>query len=98
MWCPKCGAQLAPGAAFCSRCGTTVAAPAVPPPMAMVPYQQPMMLAPGFGGCPRCGSPMSQNYKTVYIVLAVLLFPIGLLFLTAPKERKCMNFRCNLTI
>lgn len=38
-FCKKCGAQLAPDAQFCPRCGTAVAAaaPAVPPPAAASP-------------------------------------------------------------
>jgi hypothetical protein len=47
MSCPKCGTALAPGAAFCSVCGTNLAAPpvqglsqGVPPPMMVAPMVQ----------------------------------------------------------
>jgi hypothetical protein len=99
-FCNKCGTKLSAGAAFCVKCGKNVSAA----PMALVPYRPPVLAVPppvmmvhGGFGCPRCGSPVTHGYKTIYIVLAVLLFPIGLLFLTAPKERRCMNFRCQFT-
>lgn len=45
MFCKKCGAELAPDAAFCEKCGTPVAAPApadVPPaPPVSEPVQAP---------------------------------------------------------
>jgi len=37
MSCPRCGAQVAPGAAFCTQCGLSLAAPAAPAAVAAPP-------------------------------------------------------------
>ncbi len=60
------------------------------------PTGMPIVAMVAVGGCPRCGSPITEGYQTVYIVLAVLLFPLGLLFLLSGKERRCLNAHCRL--
>ena len=60
MFCQKCGAQTAPGASFCSVCGTTVSAPsqAAPPqppgyaPLYAPPYTPPPYTPPPQGYAP----------------------------------------------
>jgi len=47
--CPNCQTVLQPGAAFCPKCGATLAAPPPPPP--------PPQAAPA-ANCPQCGTPV----------------------------------------
>ncbi len=76
--CPRCRAQLAPGAQFCGSCGQAVAQPppsATPPQTAPVPQASPAVgPAPGYGYAQPV-PPRSSN--TALIVLAVVF--LGLL-------------------
>ena len=88
--CPHCGASVmlnprdSGQARSCPSCGRSFTAPAAP-------------AAVGVGGVPAvaylcrfCGfqGPMREEIPVWAIVLAVLLFPLGLLFLLA-KQRRC---------
>jgi ribosomal protein S27E len=98
-FCNRCAGPVDPGAVFCSGCGNNLQQPMLQPAL-VLPQYSPMVQ---FGAmthvlqCPRCGSPAQSSIRAVYIVLAVLLFPIGLLFLLAPKAYQCGNVQCRLS-
>jgi hypothetical protein len=102
-FCNRCASPVAPGAVFCSKCGNSLEQPVLTPALVRQPPMAPMvpMAHPGAMmyvlPCPRCGSPATSSYRTVYIVLAILLFPIGLLFLLAPKANQCSNAMCRMS-
>lgn len=60
VFCPKCGAKLAPGTKFCGKCGATV-----PPPAAKAPEaaQKPAAPEPQSASavCPKCGEPLNSG-------------------------------------
>ncbi len=81
MYCPKCGASVAPDAPFCSTCGATLrSAPAAPPPQYGAPatpqYAAP---APAYAGVPATPQVPAWDYATWgtralgYIVDALLV-------------------------
>lgn len=69
-FCNSCGASLADGAKFCTKCGTVVAgaAPSAPAPSAAPVATSPTM-APGHGA-PKTGS---SGAKIILIVVAVIV-------------------------
>jgi hypothetical protein len=101
VFCNRCASPVAAGAVFCSKCGNSLQQPVLTSALVRQPYPSPMMAQPGAMmyvlPCPRCGSPATSSYRTVYIVLAILLFPIGLLFLLAPKANQCSNAMCRMS-
>jgi double zinc ribbon protein len=110
-FCSKCGASLAPapqfcnrcaspvkaGDVFCSKCGNNLAQPILQPAVVRPAYPPPPMAMVHLPRCPRCGSPAHSSYRALYIVLAVLLFPIGLVFLAMPKANTCTNLQCRFS-
>jgi hypothetical protein len=85
---------------FCSKCGNSLEQPVLTSALVRQPYPSPMVQPVAMMyvlRCPRCGSPASSSYRTIYIVFAILLFPIGLLFLLAPKENQCSNVQCRMS-
>ncbi len=76
IYCPNCGAQLAPGAGFCPRCGAAAPSAPVPPPAQAPPAQTP---AP---------KPRRRGWIPAVIIVAVLLcagIAAAAIFLRAPK-------------
>ena len=70
LYCPKCGAQLPDGAAFCMKCGTNLAA-AEKPTAAATPAAS--ILAPTGSTalkCPNCGAPISPQFGEMVITCA----------------------------
>jgi hypothetical protein len=41
--------------------------------------------------CNHCGNPVTQHYDWGTILIAVALFPIGLIALGLPKTTRCLN-------
>jgi len=60
MNCPKCGAPIAPGAAFCANCGATVSAPAPAP--APQPAAQPIPQQNAYNAYPQT-PPAAPSYQ-----------------------------------
>ena len=60
-YCPRCGAQLAPGAQFCAACGQAIAQPA-PPPAPVQAAPAPMQTAPLPAQAPPPGQMLAPGY------------------------------------
>ncbi len=69
MYCPKCGFQLPDSAAFCMKCGTSLAAAAPEAPSAP---KVPILAPTGATGlkCPNCGAPISPQFGEMVITCA----------------------------
>jgi hypothetical protein len=97
--CPDCGKSVSTSAPACPHCGrpsaptTTAPVPATFPSGAPRPQVQMVPVL----GCPLCGSEATSRHRTLYIVAAFLLFPIGLVCLLLPKIGKCTNPSCRHT-
>lgn len=71
MFCPSCGTQLPDGAAFCFKCGASVAQGGQQAPQGR-PAQQggPQVIAPAGATalkCPSCGAPISPKFGEMVI-------------------------------
>ncbi len=69
MYCPKCGAQLPDDAAFCIKCGTSLAAAES---KAAAAPTSPVLAPSGSGAlkCPNCGAPISPQFGEMVITCA----------------------------
>ena len=66
MYCTKCGVQIAPGAAFCTICGTRIESAARPPtaPPTYIP--------------PRYPTPPPKSAKPIVLIVVIILV-VGML-------------------
>jgi DNA-directed RNA polymerase subunit RPC12/RpoP len=69
--CPKCGAQLPDGAAFCYKCGSSVTQGAAPTQAAPAAQKQAREVVAPSGAtaikCPNCGAPISPQFGEMLI-------------------------------
>lgn len=76
MYCPKCGASVAPDAPFCSTCGADLRSSTPPPQPAAPQYSAP---SPAYAGSPAYAQAPAWNYASWgtravgYIVDALLI-------------------------
>lgn len=94
--CPQCGAPLAPGAVFCTYCGTNLqgggspplasSAPAMPPPLGYSPqgaYPPPQFMAPMAPAPPHRRSRLLVVVVILVVVILVVAV-IAVVFLATP--------------
>ncbi len=69
VYCPKCGAQLPDSAAFCMKCGTSLATATSP---ASAAPSAPVLAPSGATSvkCPNCGAPISPQFGEMVITCA----------------------------
>jgi rubrerythrin len=76
-FCSECAAVIRKNAEICPKCGVRQAAE----------YRSVQAQTPGSLTCAKCGSSAKRgSFPAWTIVLAILLFPIGLLFLLVGRE------------
>ncbi len=73
-FCTKCGTALPPNTQFCTACGASVGAAAIPPPTAPIAYGQPVTAA---------APPPGSGSSAVKIILIVVGVVVGLGMLSA---------------
>ena len=60
--CPRCGAEVAVGSAFCSACGSSIAGVSTPEQEGMVHCEHcGALLKKGVRFCTQCGNPVTQT-------------------------------------
>ena len=93
--CPTCGADCkvsSIGNNKCEYCGTVLNYQQ--PSNQQSPhqmYQQSQYQPISANTCPKCGNEMKSKYHGWQIMVAIFLFPIGLLALLMDKQKKCSN-------